>query len=135
MANTELLRATLRHIRAHPDAWIQIDYRRGRAGCFAYHAAMLAGGQLAHPAASIDRPSGDGSWPNHDPYLVCNRAARDLGFARDEVVHIADFARRALDLDDASARSLFSADNTLDDLERLVQIHDARRPGSSPESR
>ncbi|WP_059007905.1 hypothetical protein [Streptomyces specialis] len=120
MPNAALLRATLRHIRTHPETWIQMDYRRGSAGCFAYHAALLAGAQLASPAATVERRPSGKPWPNHDPYLVPNRSARDLGFTQDEKIHLADFARRALDLDDESACTLFDAANSLADLERLV---------------
>jgi hypothetical protein len=130
MVNAALLHATVRHIRAHPDTWFQMDYRRGHAGCVAYHAAILAGAQLAHVAPSIEQPSGGRPWPNHDPYLVCNRAARDLDFTRNDEIHLAEFARRALGLNAQSARALFDATNTLADLERLVESYTA--PSNAP---
>jgi hypothetical protein len=104
MANTDLLRRTMQHIRAHPETWSQIDYRRGAIGCFAYHAALLAGGELAHPAPTIPRPSGGEPYPNHDAHLRCNGTARGLGFSDADEIHLQEFARRALGLNQAGWR-------------------------------
>lgn len=125
MANTDLLRKTMQHIRGHPDTWSQIDYRRGATGCFAYHAALLAGGELAHPAPTVPRPSGGEPYPNHDAHLRCNGVAQGLGFSHADEIHLKEFARRALGLNPKQAGDLFWAGNNLADLERLVQEYTA----------
>ena len=121
MSNTDLLHRTLEDIRAHQENWSQIDYRRGAKGCFALHAALLAGGELAHPDPVVPGSSGGEPRLNHDPHLVWNHAAQRLGFARDDHIHLRAFARRALGLTPEQAKDVFDAGNSLADLERLVE--------------
>ncbi|AXK35786.1 hypothetical protein DVA86_27295 [Streptomyces armeniacus] len=106
MPNTALLNATLDHICTHPDDWDQWVYRDGTAGCFAFHAALLAG-------AEIKDPEDSGSTT-----LRCNEAARALGFSEGERITIEGFAQRALELDGNGV--LFDPHHTLEDLERMV---------------
>jgi hypothetical protein len=125
MPNDQLLQETLRHIRAHPDDWYQADYRRGGCGCFAFHAALLAGAELASPARTATwSPSGK-PWPNHDLRLILNGAARDLGFGEGDPIDVAGFARRALGIDRRQAEALFAAANSLTDLDQLVAEYTA----------
>ncbi len=121
MVNADLLHETVQHIRNHPDTWCQLDYRRGPAGCFAYHAALLAGAELASPEPSVSQADCRAYWPNHDDRLAFNEAARKLGFTERDYINISDFARRALGIDSHAADELFEATNTLADLERFVQ--------------
>jgi hypothetical protein len=119
MANAELLRKTLRHIEANPDAWRQNVYREGDTGCFAYHASLLAGAELAQPDSHITTPEG-GTTPNYSTTVAFNDAAQALGFDESDYIEIDDFARSALDMELEDADELFSASNTLGDLRLLV---------------
>lgn len=106
MPNTERLNATLEHIREDPDTWDQTVFRNGDHGCFAFHAALLAGAEIENP----------------DIYLCVrlrfNEAALALGFNENDTITIEEFAQRALELD--RIYPLFLPDLTLADLERLV---------------
>ncbi|WP_059007907.1 hypothetical protein [Streptomyces specialis] len=117
MANAELLRTTLRHIQQNPDSWDQASWRCGSTGCFAFHAALLAGAELADPQTTVPGPGG--TTPNYDSYLACNTAARDLGFTQPRI-HISDFAQAALGLETEKATELFASWRELPDLEALV---------------
>ncbi|AXK35785.1 hypothetical protein DVA86_27290 [Streptomyces armeniacus] len=108
MAHTERLNATLQQIRTHPETWDQQVYRDGNAGCFAFHAALLAG-------AEINAPEDPG-----DDTLRCNEAARAHGFSNGERITIGDFAQCALELTLDERLELFHPHRTLTDLERIV---------------
>jgi hypothetical protein len=119
MANADLLLKTLQFIRTHPELWNQLDYRRGNQGCFALHASLLAGGQLADPAPTVLR---DGETVlNHNANLVRNEVALRLGFSPDDDIHAREFATRALGMLPHQADDLFRSDNTLLDLELLIR--------------
>ncbi|MDT0318531.1 hypothetical protein [Streptomyces millisiae] len=121
MANAHLLHATLRRIQVCPERWNQMTYRRRDQGCFAYHAALLAGAQLARPNPVIAGTDGSVIGSNHSTELVFNEAARALGFAEGDTISIPAFARKALRLRVQEAAELFDALNTLADLERFVR--------------
>ncbi|MDT0318525.1 hypothetical protein [Streptomyces millisiae] len=124
MANAELLNATLHHIQEHPETWLQPYYRQGDKGCFAYHAARIAGGQLISPQHVISLPGSDTEL-NRNAGLAYNDAARSLGFEENDTIEIREFARRALALTEDEADDLFHSDNDLDDLTTLVAQHTA----------
>ncbi|WP_084963292.1 hypothetical protein [Thermoactinospora rubra] len=112
--NALLLRATLAHIEAHPETWNQKVYRCKSGMCFAGWAAELAGGR----------------WITQDPtapfslYLAADRDD-DPDYVREfplvgRVIDVDDRARQVLGLDDDQADELFSADNGIDDIRRIV---------------
>lgn len=106
MPNTNLLHATLERIRKHPENWDQHVFRDGAIGCFAFHAVLLAGGEIEDP----EDPGCD--------TLRCNEAARALGFSEGEEITIMEFAQRGLEL--GGSYALFYPGHTLPDLERMV---------------
>ncbi|MFD5321115.1 hypothetical protein [Streptomyces sp. NPDC127098] len=125
MANGDLLHTTLRHIQDGRESWDQTVWRAGNRGCFAFHAARLAGAVLEDPEPTITW--GDGSIdPNDDVRVVVNDAARALGYEDGDFISINLFARRALKLSDEQAAELFCGCNGLADLERLVQEYTAQ---------
>ncbi|WP_049577376.1 hypothetical protein [Streptomyces sp. SBT349] len=125
MANADLLRRTLAHIKAHPEQWDQTAFRCGSTGCFAFHAARLAGAELTAPEPDIVRCGS--TIPNSNSRVVFNDAARSLGFTEnDPWLGIGEFARRALALTDAEASALFAASNSFGDLAELVEEYAAQ---------
>ena len=126
MANADLLRRTLAHIQTHPDQWNQRTFREGDTGCFAFHAARLAGAELAQPEPEV---TVDGSvYPNHAPEVALNAAARELGFTEDDEgrLDIEEFATRALELTSGEDLELFYANNSLEDLADFVEEYTAQ---------
>lgn len=109
--NVPLLRKTLEHIEAHPEEWDQSSWSCGTSGCFAYHAAMISGGEpvdmyLGYVVSEEDDPS-------DQVYLAA--------IGRPAMVHVATRAVRVLGLDEHPGDTrLFNGDNTLDDLRRIV---------------
>ncbi|MDT0307254.1 hypothetical protein RM780_09795 [Streptomyces sp. DSM 44917] len=120
MANADLLRATLQHIEEHSEQWDQRSFRYGDQGCFAFHAARLAGAELTSPDPEVTHDGLTGA--NCDVGVALNDAARGLGFTGDEEqLDIEQFATRALGLTPAQDTELFHPENTLEDLAVLVQ--------------
>lgn len=114
--NVKLLRLVLGHIEMAPCTWDQEHWRRkaecGTVMCFAGWACTLAGGHWYAPSDGHLR-----SW-----LLAEDEDDRDLLFAftRDAVIAARYRARRVLGLYEEQAHRLFSHDNTLEDLHRIV---------------
>jgi len=108
--NVELLKKTLAHIEAHPEEWNQLEWC-GTSCCFAGHAALLSGSSRV-----IDTEGA--------PVVLWARVRRPDG----KLAHVWDVAEQELGLDEARAERLFQADNTIEDLRRIVSdlIADAR---------
>jgi len=115
--NVELLRLTLKQIEAEPHAWDQTNWRTQNPGCgtvmcFAGWAVTLAGGNWYSSAADAHR-----SW-------LFAEEGDDRGdlmaFTRGVVIGARWRARRVLGLDGDQADRLFAHDNTLADLNRIV---------------
>lgn len=104
--NVELLDRTLAHIEANPERWDQAVYRCATGMCFAGWACTLAGGLWISDDDEV-LVAEPGEWPTHqwDGEVVATARVR---------------ATRILGLDDAQASDLFSADNTIEDLRRIV---------------
>lgn len=110
--NAELLRRTLDHIKANPAEWNQDQWRCDTAMCFAGWSATLAGCTWIR----------DDNYQSHvvaEPADVWSRTMW-VGRLDHTVVHVSERARRVLGLTSKQAVTLFSPDNGLDDLERIV---------------
>lgn len=109
--NVTLLRKTLEHIKAHPEAWDQADWRTvcGTAMCFAGHAATIAGGTWqSNQISYLDAvPEDDADKVGHLP--------------SGRVIHVSARAQRDLGLTDDQAHRLFHGANTLPTLEYIVE--------------
>lgn len=114
--NMPLLERTLRHIEAHPEQWDQKTWYCGTAGCFAWHAAVLAGGEPLPNAPAYVRAEDDDP-PEH--VYPCGTFGLVETAVHETAVHVADRATRVLGLPDDSR--LFAFNNTLDDLRRIVE--------------
>lgn len=107
--NSKLAHQVLETIEAHPETWKQDVWTCGTAHCFAGHAALIANG----PFQVEENPSYD---PDYDQPHEQYRANRN-----GETIDIGDEARAALWLSGRmSSYSLFSGENTLNDLKRVV---------------
>lgn len=125
MANVELLRETMDYIKNNPQKWrqdswyawvneagqieygvISLDMEEvnscGSAFCFAGHAALKSG----FPA------------PPRENHRQWTKAEEVDGYTQN--VHVDEFAREKLGLTWEQAEVLFSGDNTLEDLEKIV---------------
>jgi hypothetical protein len=111
--NAELLRATLAHIEARPEDWRQRSYRScGTAGCFAWHAAVLSGGEPRK-----------GPVDNDDDWATVRRVPEDgdlYASIYGEWMHVADRAQRVLGLTGAQATRLFDGCNDMVGLRHIV---------------
>lgn len=133
--NVPLLNAVIEHIEANPNDWYQGDWRTlrtflrddqgipvplpaadcGTAMCFAGWAAQLSGAEYAYPA-------GDGEL--HDDVIVSDGTdsveAAHIVRTDEGLVHVQDYATRALGIDEGQSNRLFHGANTLADLKRHV---------------
>lgn len=99
MTNAVALRTVLEHVREHQDTWDQEHW----TDCFAGHTVRVLAG-----ATFVDSDC----CANHDHLTV--------GGAKLHGFQIADMATELLGLTERQATRLFLADNSLDDLTRLV---------------
>lgn len=108
--NVALLRQTLAHIEAHPEQWNQEMWANecGTAFCFAGHAVLQAGCHILASRETVE-------WSTIPSEIAT--AAFPL---RGSAPSIRAVAMRLLGLDDGQALTLFCGDNSLDDLERIV---------------
>lgn len=100
--NIPALRATLRHIKANPHEWEQQTWRCKTGMCFAGHAAILNGGRWLR-ATSVESESA----------TVVHPETGDL-------LHVQDFAMEVLGLANYQADELFHHENTITDLEEII---------------
>lgn len=111
--NVPLLRKTLEYIEAHPEEWVQCNWRTlvqrttfcGTAYCFAGTAANLNGAEWRNPAPT----SGQDNYDHAHMIVTPERS-----------VAIGEYARDILGLNDNQAFLLFGEFNTLADLRRIV---------------
>lgn len=101
MANIELLQQTMQYIRDNPEEWDQSYWGCGTTACFAGHAVRLTGAKLLHYGDSL-----------FADYCLPLEAGNP--------VDIAEHARRVLELGNEVSQVLFNANNTLEDLEAIV---------------
>lgn len=123
--NTDLLRKTLAHIEAHPEAWEQSVWAvRGLDGCgtalcFAGHAVTLSGLELSW----VDEYE-DGYGNDDDEYWTpARQVANNVRVDPDSRLHgysIRYAAADLLGLNDEQAYRLFEGNNTLAELRRIV---------------
>jgi hypothetical protein len=99
MANTALLRAVLRHLKDNPDDFDPIRWHKDFAGWTL---------RLAVPGTDVRKDSCD------------IETMFDADGNRVWIADIGPWAQRLLGLTEAQSSRLFSAMNTLDDIERLV---------------
>ncbi|BAH52255.1 hypothetical protein [Rhodococcus opacus] len=149
--NAALLNTVLAHIKANPDEWYQGDWRAprtylyndadgsdspcGTAMCFAGWTVELTGGKFAHPADSSGYAEGvfTGSVDDYGTGHFDDTAENAHVVETDEgLVHVEQYAMKALGLGIADARLLFHGSNTLEDLHRRVDYLVARAEGRTP---
>lgn len=113
--NTTLLRQTLAHIEAHPDAWDQATWHCETGMCFAGWAITLSGGkwddssdELVHVDSAV------ASWALQNDSWVRRHPSGEA------LVTAAAYAQYLLGLDPCDADDLFRGSNTLDDLREIV---------------
>jgi uncharacterized iron-regulated membrane protein len=108
--NSDLLIQTLTFIDRHRDQWRQSQWRR----CFASHAAVLDGGEWAHPGADLWwlKARDDDPVEHVQLYGVDGEPVK--------VVHVRDRAARILGLSERKANRLFFATNDLGRLHVIV---------------
>ena len=130
--NVPLLNAVIEHIEANPDDWYQGDWRTlrsflvdpadeatptdcGTAMCFAGWAAELSGAEYAYPA-------GDSTIVDHVTYGgdIDSVEAAHIVNTDEGLVHVQDYATRALGIDEGQANRLFHGANTISDLKNHV---------------
>lgn len=116
--NVALLKATLAHIKAHPETWEQSDWstptKCGTAYCFAGWAVLLGTG----PSGQVDEDDEvpRKALPNEDEIEEhFDDAPASAGY-----VHVAVAARHLLGLTHDDAEALFGGGNELADLEHMV---------------
>lgn len=109
--NTAELVAVYQHIKAHPEQWNQQLWgcrnECGTAFCFAGHAVVRAGAELAW---EVDFVTDDGTFERAD-------------FLREPIrgiYTIAGYASHVLGLNGPQSNDLFAGDNTLEDLRRII---------------
>lgn len=113
--NAKLLTKTLDFVEANPGLWDQGTFRCGTTGCFAWHAALLAGAK-PFPDSSFAYVIAE---DDDDPREIVNSRAWHRKH-RYDVVHVAQRAERVLGLSTSQAIRLFYVSNTLDDLRDAV---------------
>ena len=107
--NLDLYDRALAHITAHPEQWVQEEYRCGTGMCFAGHTAVLAGGRWLYPGhPRSDLLVAEPGDPEEDIWDACISAH--------------DRARRLLGLTEEQADRVFVGTNTLDDLRRYRDL-------------
>ncbi|OZC59228.1 hypothetical protein CH276_22535 [Rhodococcus sp. 06-470-2] len=112
MANVDLLYRTIAHIETHPYDHDQQWWRCGTARCFAGWASFFAGGRFV--SSEDDK--------NH---IVASNGVRNFRASTvrtpdGQLLHVADHAAMMLGIDDRDADALFSPDNTVTVLRRMV---------------
>jgi hypothetical protein len=114
--NVSLLRKTVEHITAHPEAWDQYVYICGTAACFAGRAVLIDGGRVVLAKNGV-------------PYLAAREDdpadAVMVDKCAEPVVGVRRRARRILGLDTKQALRLFMPTNTVSSL--LVQVDELIR--------
>ena len=116
--NIALMRQTLAAVEAHPEEWKQEHWRCKTGMCFAGWAAHLAGAQWEtdeQPAYYANSLS---------PYRRKLMPAQVITPAGRRAF-VGEYAAEVLGLDDDDDELLFNADNTLDDLRRLIDRYAA----------
>lgn len=110
--NTALLEQTMSFIETHPHDHDQNWWRCGTARCFAGWASFLAGGRFVsseHDKTHIVASNG-----------VKNFRASTIRTPEGDLLHVGDHAVIVLGMDDFDADALFSPDNSIADLRRMV---------------
>jgi len=127
--NVALARKALKWINNHPQEWDQGNWRCQSGMCFAGIVDQIAGGQWA-----VQPPTGR----MVDVYLVANQADEDAAlrirnFGEHRVVTAADRASRLLGIYPLNPLDidLYSAGNSLEDLERYVDAYEAHNEGDA----
>lgn len=139
MVNIELLDITMGFIEANPDKWDQSSWRCGTSFCFAGHAALLDGAMLDSPESEtlywkttgyasreayeedLKYWNGTAFNPEVTDRLVENRSDV-ITLSDDEKTTISEYAQKALGLSNHTAGVLFSGDNTLKELQSMVEM-------------
>lgn len=111
--NEELVRKALDAIKASPQEWDQAAWRCETGMCFAGFVAIAAGARWKDPE---DLHGLEVIPPGHK--------------AGERLPDVAEFAAEALGLDLDEGLPLFDANNTIDDLERLIDDY-AKHEGAA----
>jgi hypothetical protein len=110
--NAARLQATMSFIESRPHDHDQQWWRCGTARCYAGWASFLAGGRFV-------------SSEDDKTHIVASNGVKNFRAStvrtpEGELLHVADHATIVLGIDDADADALFSPDNTIADLRRMV---------------
>ncbi|GGG04451.1 hypothetical protein GCM10007304_18200 [Rhodococcoides trifolii] len=111
--NDALFVRTLNYVTDHPDQLDMSWWRTEDARCFGGWASYLAGGRFISSNDNTDTIIINGH--SHFRASVVRTPAGEL-------MHVEDYAIRELGIDEETADALFSDDNTIEDLTRMVSF-------------